>query len=141
MRRGFIDRIRAICHSLIDDNDEEPVELRVENARMSHTRLKALKPIDPSKEDKIPVALPIDDTDPATISKRVTTLAGMSHYRLAALAATLPPESPEALESEVSPEDKEAEASRLQSKSTIPLVDDDEFVDQPELERCRARAY
>ncbi len=122
MRRGIIDRIRAIYHSLTDDNHEEPVELRVENARMSQTRLKALKPIDPSKDEKIPVALPIDDTDPATISKRVTTLAGMSHYRLAALAAILPPESPDELERKVSSEDKEAEASRPQSKSTTPLM-------------------
>ncbi len=141
MRRSFIDIIRGLYHSLSHQDSEQPVELRVENARMSQTRLKALKPNDSSMDYKMPMAVPIDATDPTTLSKRVTTLAGMSHYRLAALAAILPPDRSDEFESEVSFEDGVVEASRSEYEPTIPVVADDEFIDESELERCAALAY
>ncbi|MBS1954647.1 MAG: hypothetical protein JST89_10690 [Cyanobacteria bacterium SZAS-4] len=97
MRRSLIDMVKSIFYSQV--NEAEPVKARVENARMTSNRLKALKPIDPTKEHKIPqAASPVDPNDPKSISKRVTTLAHMSHYRLEAYVATLPTESLEASE-------------------------------------------
>ena len=95
MRRSLMDMIKGLLHSQVAET-VEPVKARVENARMTSNRLKALKPVDPTAEQHIPVAVPAPDpNDPQTISKRVTTLAHMSHYRLAAYVATLPTEKSE----------------------------------------------
>jgi len=94
MRRSLIDVIKGLFHSQI--SDAEPVQARIENARMSSTRLKALKPVDFPTEAKFPEAAQVPDpNDPQTISKRVKTLADMSHYRLEAYVATLPVERTE----------------------------------------------
>ncbi len=100
MRRSLLDMVKSIFYAQI--NEVEPVKARVENARMTNNRLKALKPLDPVKEQKVScVAPPVDPNDPKTISKRVTTLAHMSHYRLEAYVATLPAEKLEASEDSV----------------------------------------
>lgn len=100
MRRSLMDMVKSIFYAQI--NEGEPVKARVENARMTNNRLKALKPPDPAKEQKVShVAPPVDPNDPKTISKRVTTLAHMSHYRLAAYVATLPAENLETSEDSV----------------------------------------
>lgn len=93
MGRSFIDMIKAFFYS--QTSTSEPVQARVENARMSYTRLKALKPVDPAREQRNALSVPepeekIDPNDPRTIHKRIKTLAHMSHYRLEAYAATLP---------------------------------------------------
>ncbi len=89
MRRSLMDMIKAIFHCQVQE--VEPVKARVENARMTCNRLKALK--HPTQEQKLPLAArPADPNDPKTISRRVTTLAHMSHYRLEAYVATLPNE-------------------------------------------------
>jgi hypothetical protein len=100
MRRSFVDVIKGIFYSFCHPvSAVEPVQARVENARMSQTRLKALKPIDPEKDLKMPVTVtPVDVNDPQTIPQRITTLAHMSHYRLEAYVATLPVEKPENLD-------------------------------------------
>jgi hypothetical protein len=98
MRRNLIDMIKGLFYSQVGNS--EPVQARVENARMSSTRLKALKPVDPKGSQKI-VAIrsvaeeeKVDPDDPRTIHKRIKTLAHMSHYRLQAYAATLPGNEP-----------------------------------------------
>ncbi|CAN5341411.1 hypothetical protein BH10CYA1_BH10CYA1_16300 [soil metagenome] len=99
MRRSLMDMIRGLFHSQVAET-VEPVKARVENARMTCNRLKALK--HPTAENNFPVAVPAaDPNDPHTISKRVTTLAHMSHYRLAAYVATLPSEVREECEDSV----------------------------------------
>ncbi len=97
MRRSLMDIVKSIFYSQV--SEAEPVKARVENARMTSSRLKALKPPHPTREHKIPqAAQPVDPNDPKTISKRVTTLAHMSHYRLEAYVATLPRERLESSE-------------------------------------------
>lgn len=91
MRRSLMDMVKSIFYAQV--TEAEPVKARVENARLTSNRLKALKPVDPTKEFKVPQAAPPADLkDPNAISKRVTTLAHMSHYRLEAYVATLPSE-------------------------------------------------
>lgn len=88
MRRSLMDMIKAIFHCQV--SNAEPVKARVENARMTSNRLKALKPVEPTKQQQVPLAAaPADPNDPRTFSKRVTTIAHMSHYRLEAYVATL----------------------------------------------------
>ena len=97
MRRNLMDMIKGFLYS--QANEVEPVKARIENARMTSNRLKALKPVDSTKVQEMPHVSPaIDPNDPQTIAKRVTTLAHMSHYRLEAYVAMLPPESSEASE-------------------------------------------
>lgn len=98
MRRSFLDTLKGLFYAFGNSGkDSEPVKTRVENARMTHSRLKALKPLDANIEQKVATTTPaksaaVDPNDPATISKRITTLAHMSHYRLEALKAVLPSE-------------------------------------------------
>ena len=100
MGRSFIDTIKGMFYSSTR-TEEEPVKARVENARMSCTRLKALKPVDYTKEPpKMPSApAPIDPNDPKNISKRIKSSADMSHYRLQAYVSTLPKEKSDDLDS------------------------------------------
>lgn len=99
MRRSFMDMIKGLFYS--QANGSEPVHARVENARMSCTRLKALKPVDAVVQKPVEKAPAKPDlNDPRPIEKRITTLAHMSHYRLQAYVATLPVEKPEAAEQE-----------------------------------------
>jgi len=88
MRINLVDLIKSFFHSPV--SAAQPVQARIENARMSSTRLKALKPVEFAAEPKIVQADIADPNDPKTISKRITTLAHLSHYRLEAYAATLP---------------------------------------------------
>jgi len=81
----------------------EPVNVRVANAKMTHNRMKALETPDYLKE-KHAVAASVSAEPEATtefqlyateeeVSKQIKSRAAMSHYRLAALSAILPPEA------------------------------------------------
>ncbi|HEY9678403.1 MAG TPA: hypothetical protein V6C76_10360 [Drouetiella sp.] len=97
MGRSLVDMVKGMFYATFQGKKEEPVKARVENARMSSTRLKALKPIDYSKEPpRMPaLATPLDPNDPKNISKRIKSSADMSHYRLEAYVASLPSEKSE----------------------------------------------
>ncbi len=81
-----------------------PLGARVDNTKMTHSRLKALETPDYLKEKHALAA--VTEKAPETtefricsteeeVSKRVRSLADMSQYRLAALKAELKPETQE----------------------------------------------
>lgn len=99
MRRSIVDTIKGFFLSLKFNCAKEPVHARVENARMSYTRLKALKPVDPTNDPpKLKESTSLlsatgaeqNLNDPKSFSRRIRTNADMSHYRLQAYEATLP---------------------------------------------------
>jgi len=96
MGRSIEDQIKAAFVSLAKMLGQygEPAAARVENARMSQTRLKALEKSD---ADKIVASNPrrsivglAAQSDGSAVS-HINSMANMSHYRLAAYASTLPP--------------------------------------------------
>jgi hypothetical protein len=96
MTRPVSDRIRAAFLSVCKNiglGQQEPVVQRVENARMSQTRLKALDKatadeiIKGGKRNDLFGLSASDSGDPVS---KIKSMSGLSHYRLQALAVKLP---------------------------------------------------
>jgi hypothetical protein len=103
MRRSFNDDLTAMFRALLSGFKSKSIPLgsRVDNTKMTDSRLKALETPEHLKEKHAQSTATDESTEPADfklcsteeeVSKRVRSLADMSQYRLAALAKELPPE-------------------------------------------------
>jgi len=104
MPRSFFDNITACFQVLLSPFKSKSVPLRgrIDSAKMTHSRLKALETPDHLKEMHAQSNNPNEQnvetdefglyTSEEEVSKRVRSLADMSQYRLAALAKNLPPD-------------------------------------------------
>lgn len=101
MPRSFSDSITAFFKVLMSPFQSKSVPLngRIDSAKMTHSRLKALETPDYLKEKHAKVNSPEQEQDSSEfqlytseeeVSKRVRSTADMSQYRLAALAKTMP---------------------------------------------------
>lgn len=103
MARSISDNITAFFQGLLSPFKPKAVSLngRIDSAKMTHSRLKALETPDHLKEMHAQVNSPDQAaetnefglyTSEEEVSKRVRSMADMSQYRLAALAKNLPPD-------------------------------------------------
>jgi hypothetical protein len=105
MRRSLIDHLKAmfVVATSRFKGKPVPVKLRVASTKMTHSRLKALETPDYLKQQHATKAAAAAEPEPPVgtgefkayeteeeVSRRVKTLSDMSHYRLAALVASLP---------------------------------------------------
>jgi hypothetical protein len=130
MSRSLADNVKAAFFTVAKNLGlrTEPVTQRVENARMSQTRLKALTK---GEADEISsaanprrsfVGLAAAKSGAEGAISSINSLASMSHYRLSAYASTLQPDRMQSKEPKVEDE-----------------IDDSEFID-PKERRARELA-